>query len=224
MTVKRIAVPFEIKDTPSQDGVFSGYGSVFGVTDWYGDVVEPGAFGKSLQLWAEKGKSPAMLWQHDSRKPIGKWTRLAEDAKGLYVEGKLALKTRDGADAYEHLKEGTISGLSIGFELPKGGGEWDPKSETFRLKQIDLWEVSPVTFPANEAAQVEAVKAALDNPRDFERQLRDVLGLTQAQAKKLMAGGFKALATRDVDDETAAVVAAAAEIRSRSIISLIHKE
>jgi HK97 family phage prohead protease len=158
MKTKRLARPFEIKSL-TEEGTFSGYGSVFGVVDSYGDVVQPGAFAASLASWSDKGKTPALLWQHDSTKPCGKWSKLAEDGHGLLLEGKLALKTQQGAEAYELLKMGAISGLSIGYSIPKGGGEWDPKSETFNLKQIDLWETSLVTFPANEDAQVAAVKA-----------------------------------------------------------------
>jgi len=199
---KRLARPFEIKAV-GEDGTFSGYGSVFGNVDAYGDVIEAGAFKASLGAWADKGKLPAMLWQHDSRKPIGVWTSMVEDAKGLYVEGELALKARDGADAYELLKIKAVSGLSIGFNIPRGGAEWDPKTETYRIKQVDLWEVSPVTFPANESAQVEAVKAALEGgPAEVEEILRDA-GFSRSQAKKLMAGGWKALGLRDADGEEA---------------------
>lgn len=213
MAMRKLALPFELKAAPAEDGTFEGYGSVFGVKDWYGDVVEPGAFALSLQAWAAKGKTPAMLWQHDPKKPIGKWTRLAEDAKGLYVKGELALKTRDGADSYEHLKAGTVTGLSIGYDIPKGGGEWDPIAEVYRLKQLDLWEVSPVTFPANEAAGIESVKAAAMTTRELERFLRDA-GLSARDAKALMSGGVKALEQRDAADEE--LEALKAQIRSNT--------
>lgn len=195
MTMRRLSRPFAVKSL-SEDGAFTGYGSVFDVEDWYGDVVEKGAFTATLAAWKAKGRAPAMLWQHYSDKPIGRWTSMSEDAKGLYVEGQLALKTRDGADAYEHLKAETVSGLSIGYEIPKGGAEWDPQTETYRLHQVDLWEVSPVTFPANEDAQIESVKAALASPREFERFLRDA-GLSRNTAKAVMAGGYQAIAQRD---------------------------
>ena len=102
-------VPFEVKAV-SDDGLFSGYGSVFGVLDSYKEVVAPGAFSESLQ-----GRMPALLWQHRAGEPIGVYTAVREDAVGLYVEGKLALKTARGAEAYELLKMRALSGLSIGF-------------------------------------------------------------------------------------------------------------
>jgi len=204
VNTKHLARPFAMKALKS-DGSFTGYGSVFGVEDSYGDVVLPGAFRASLEAWKVKGRLPALLWQHRSDTPIGVWKTMAEDERGLLVEGELALKTQAGAEAYELLKLGALSGLSIGYAIPKGGGEWDPKTEQFMLKQVDLWETSLVTFPANEAAQVETVKAAIDSPKTFERFLRDA-GLSAREAKALMAEGYRALNPRDAgasdsDDE-----------------------
>lgn len=207
MNIKRINRPFDLK-VMGDGGTFSGHGAVFGNKDAYGDVIEPGAFKASLGAWADKGSLPAMLWQHDSHKPIGVWTKMAEDAAGLYVEGALAVKSRDGGDAYELIKAGAVSGLSIGYDVPKGGGEYDPKSDTFRLKQVTLWEVSPVTFPANESAQIDAVKAAIDGgPSEVEGILRDA-GFSRSQSRKLMAGGWKALGLRDADVEDAEMLQA----------------
>jgi uncharacterized protein len=202
MRTKHLARPFVVKST-KEDGSFSGYASVFGVVDSYGDVVEPGAFKASLSAWKEKGQSPALLWQHRADEPIGKWTKLEEDEKGLYAEGLILLDAGDTERrAYAHLKAGSVSGLSIGYSIPRGGAEWDPKSETYRLRQVDLWEASLVTFPANEEAQVETVKAALASPRDFERWLVRDAGLSARSAKALMSGGYKALvAERDAADE-----------------------
>jgi HK97 family phage prohead protease len=201
MACKHLARPFLLKDA-GEDGVFSGYGSVFLNEDDYGDVVEPGAFKATLGLWKSKGRLPPILWQHSAKDPIGVYTSMAEDEKGLYVEGRLLVKDDPlAARAYAHLKAGSVTGLSIGYRIPKGGAEWDPKSETYRLKQLDLAEVSLVTFPANDEAQVESVKAALAaGPKEFERFLRDA-GLSRSQAKALMSGGYKALDLRDADDE-----------------------
>jgi uncharacterized protein len=202
MNTNHRAFPFELKAAPSPDGKFSGYASVFGVKDRVGDVVEPGAFLETLRVWAEKKALPVMLWHHDPQKPIGRWTHMAEDAKGLFVEGLLALKTNDGADAYEHLKAGTVSGLSIGYSIPAGGSAWDAKTETYRLKRVELWEVSPVSIPANPEAQVEDVKAAFESPRQLERLLRSA-GLSRSQAKALLSGGYDALAARGGNDDGA---------------------
>lgn len=204
MEKKQLSGGFELRSV-SEDGTFSGHGSVFGVKDHYGDVVEPGAFSASLADWQKKGRLPKLLLQHDPRQIIGKWTAMREDARGLYVEGKLFTQLAIAKTAHTLMKEGELDGLSIGFSVPEGGMTFDRAENVNRIKAVDLWEVSVVTFPANPAAQVEAVKAALGNPREFERQLRDVLGLTQSEAKKLMAEGFKAVAPRDVSDEGPAV-------------------
>lgn len=173
--------PLEIKEL-SDDGSFSGYGSVFGNVDYYGDVVEAGAFTKTLAA-----KMPAMLWQHDSAEPIGVWTKIAEDEKGLYMEGRLLTgKVARASEAHELLKAGAIKGLSIGYR-PKAW-EWskDDIGDSIRyLKEIDLWEVSLVTFPANEAAVVTSVKS-LESIRDIEETLRDA-GFSRSEAKSLIS-------------------------------------
>lgn len=173
--------PLEIKEL-SDDGSFSGYGSVFGNVDYYGDVVEAGAFTKTLAA-----KMPAMLWQHDSAEPIGVWTKIAEDEKGLYMEGRLLTgKVSRASEAHELLKAGAVKGLSIGY-MPKVW-EWlkDNNGDSIRhLKEIDLWEVSLVTFPANEAAVVTSVKS-LESIRDIEETLRDA-GFSRSEAKSLIS-------------------------------------
>lgn len=192
----RFDMPLSIKAV-SESGEFSGYGSVFGVEDSYGDVVMPGAFQASL-----KHRMPAMLWQHAVNEPIGIYTRVEEDEKGLYVEGKLLVDTDPLAKrAHGHLKAGSLSGLSIGFNLKDY--EYDPQLEVFKLKEIDLWEISLVTFPANEEARVMNVKHSLlqgetPAPRIVERLLRDA-GFSRQQAKAFMAKGYGALDQREAE-------------------------
>jgi hypothetical protein len=191
-----LARPFEIKAV-SDEGTFSGYGSVFGVEDWYSDVVMPGAFQRSLAEHRANGTKPLLLWQHDSRAPIGVYSTVEEDRKGLYVEGQLALDVQQGREAYSLLRMGALSGLSIGYVTRRY--EVDKESDVRKLLDVDLWEISPVSFPANDKARVEAVKGLFDSPKVFERQLRDALGLTREQAKRLLAGGWSAL-LRDAGD------------------------
>lgn len=199
MANKTLSVPFKIKSV-TDEGTFSGYGSVFGVVDSYGDVVEKGAFKASLEVWEEKGKLPVMLWQHRHDEPIGVYEKMYEDEHGLFVEGRLLVEDDPLAKrAHAHMKAGSISGLSIGYSVPKGGGEWDETEDVYRLKQIKLWEVSPVTFPANEEAQIDTVKSAIQNERSFERFLREA-GLSRTQAKGLMAKGFSGLNQREAED------------------------
>lgn len=202
MKLKRLNRPFEVKSV-SDEGEFSGYGSVFGVKDAYGDVVIKGAFAKSLDQWKDQGALPAMLWQHDSREPIGVWSKMTEDDHGLLVEGRILLEAGEvERRAHAHLKAKSVRGLSIGYSVPLGGMEYDKENDAFLLKQIDLWEVSPVTFAANPEAQVETVKQALEaGPKEFERFLREA-GLSRSQAKGLMARGYEGLrGLREADDE-----------------------
>lgn len=177
-----------------EDGTIEGYGSVFGNVDSYGDIVLPGAFAKTLAAWGDKGGLPPILWQHKSSEPIGVWTAMAEDAKGLKVTGRLLVQDDPvAARAYAHLKAGSISGLSIGYSVPEGGEAFDPATGVNRLSCLNLYEVSVVTFPANEAAQVDRVRSRelLADPRALETVLRDA-GLSRGAAKAILAGGLKA--------------------------------
>ena len=163
------------------DGTVEGYGSVFGVRDSYDDVIASGAFKGTLAGHADAGTMPAMLWQHDPSQPIGIWTEMREDAKGLFIKGQLALQTRQGAEAYALLKLGALTGLSIGFIAKQWG--YDRETDVRTLTEIDLWEVSMVTFPANEKARITGVKSSSDlaTPKDAERILRDA-GFSKSEA------------------------------------------
>lgn len=198
----RLDVPFKIKAV-SEDGLFSGYGSVFGVIDSYKEVVAPGAFSESLSQ-----RTPALLWQHRSGEPIGVYSALREDQTGLYVEGKLALKTARGAEAYELLKMGAISGLSIGFVTRDDS--YDRVTGIRTLKKVDLWEVSLVTFPANDAARVSGVKSidTIASLADAESYLRDAGGLSRREATALVSR-IKSLRGRGDPDELGELLALA---------------
>ncbi|MDD2728315.1 HK97 family phage prohead protease [Malikia sp.] len=186
-------IPFKIKAV-SEDGLFSGYGSVFGVVDSYQEVVANGAFKESLDA-----RTPSLLWQHRSGEPIGVYTTVKEDNIGLYVEGKLALKTARGAEAYELLKMGAISGLSIGFVTREDS--YDRVTGVRTLKKVDLWEVSLVTFPANDAARVASVKSieSIKSLADAEAYLREAGGLGKREAVAMLAR-IKSLQGRSESD------------------------
>jgi len=198
----RLDVPFKIKAV-SEDGLFSGYGSVFGVIDSYKEVVAPGAFAESLSQ-----RTPALLWQHRSGEPIGVYSALREDQTGLYVEGKLALKTARGAEAYELLKMGAISGISIGFMTREDS--YDRVTDVRTLKKVDLWEVSLVTFPANDAARVSGVKSidTIASLADAESYLRDAGGLSRREATAFVSR-IKSLHGRGDPDELGELLALA---------------
>ncbi|MDU1061627.1 MAG: HK97 family phage prohead protease [Leclercia adecarboxylata] len=200
MTIKRrIDVPLEVKSV-SEAGEFEGYGSVFGIKDSYGDIVVPGAFAKSLNTWSQKGRMPAMLWQHKMSEPIGVYTEMREDDVGLFVKGRLLIDDDPLARrAHAHMKAGSLTGLSIGYVLIDW--EYSKDKEGWLLKEIDLWEVSPVTFPANDEARIEDVKAALSrgeipSQKSIENILRDT-GLSSSQAKAFISSGYGALNKRD---------------------------
>lgn len=204
MEIKHLNVPLKIKSV-SETGEFEGYGSVFGVEDSYGDAVMKGAFLRSLTEWAAKGRLPSMLWQHQMSEPIGIYTEMKEDEHGLYVKGRLLIDDDPLAKrAYAHLKAGSLGGLSIGYILRDY--EYDKSLGIYKLKDIDLWEVSLVTFPANEEAQVTNVKTMLQNgetpsPSNVEKALREALGFSRTQAKAFMAKGYSALNQREVDPD-----------------------
>lgn len=135
---------------PGGEGRISGYASLFGATDLSGDRVLPGAFLASLRRRGTTGIR--MLWQHDPARPIGIWTRLTETATGLFAEGRLALDTAGGREAFELIRAGAVDGLSIGFRtrLARRGSEGAKRL----LAEIDLWEISVVTFPMQERARL----------------------------------------------------------------------
>lgn len=199
LNTKRLYCPFEVKEI-TEAGIFSGYASVFGNVDAYGDMVMPGAFTKSL---AEK--KPALLWQHNSREPIGVWRDFKENEKGLFATGQLLV---DGVarakEAYALLKAGALNGLSIGYRLR--GYEWEKinDEEVCKLTDIDLWEVSLVTFPANDEARISDVKEAiseLESVRDVEGYLREA-GLSRSEAKGIISQ-LKALSLREAEEAAA---------------------
>ena len=154
----------EIKAVDDQ-GTFEGHGSVFGVVDSYGDVVVKGAFVKTL---AERGNKIKMLWQHDTNEVIGVFEHMYEDDYGLKVRGKLALGTQRGKEAYELIKMGALEGLSIGYSTIQD--EYDPKKGIRYLKEVKLYEISLVTFPANEEANVSKVKSAFEDLTAEQRE------------------------------------------------------
>lgn len=172
-------------------GTFEGYASVFGGVDSYGDTILKGAFESTLR----QNGLPKMFWQHDWGMPIGKWTFAKEDDHGLYVKGELTPGLRQAEDVHAALRHGTLDGLSIGGFVKQG--DYDT-TETGRIirKWSNLVEVSPVVFPADNAARVDAstVKGAdlleaieeIATVRDLESLLRDAAGLSKSAATALI--------------------------------------
>ena len=195
----RIDSRLEIKEI-SQTGTFCGYGSVYGVIDEGDDIVMHGAFAESLASANAKGIMPALLWQHRSAEPIGAYTKMAEDANGLYVEGKLAMKTQRGAEAYELMAMNAVSGLSVGFMTREDS--FDQKTGIRTIKKGDLFECSLVTFPMNGLARGSGVKS-IDEITDFKSActyLRNAGRFSRSEATALVAC-LKQLSLRNAADE-----------------------
>lgn len=227
----RLRFDMEVKFASDKTGVFSGYGAITGNIDSGGDKLDRGAFKATLREWEDKGKYPPMLLQHgggflggaDDMLPVGKWTSMEENAKGLKVEGELfALGTERGQYIYEGLKAGALDGLSIGYrakEFVLGTKPGDPRRT---LKSVDLIELSIVTFPMNDKARIGAVKSAdIKTIREFEEALRNGMlpPLSASEAKGLLAGGFKAIRSErdagEANDELAEIIRRNMKLLSR---------
>ncbi|GAA5559285.1 hypothetical protein Asch03_03473 [Acinetobacter schindleri] len=209
MQVKYLNVPLKIKSV-SDTGEFEGYASVFDVVDSYGDVVVKGAFQKTLEEWKKRGDLPPVLWQHQMSEPIGPFLEMREDEHGLFVRGKLLVDDDPLAKrALAHMKAGSVKGMSIGYIVVDA--EYHKQDDLYYLKEIDLWEVSIVTFPANTEAKITEVKQSLrkgeiPSPSKVEKALREVMGFSVKQAKAFMAKGYSALdSQRDVESPKTAL-------------------
>lgn len=211
--MERMAIPLrELKLAPASGGAmhFAGYGAVFGNVDSYGDVIKKGAFARSLHEAKTSGLWPAMLSQHggwgmtaQDMTPVGAWTELEEDDVGLKVAGDLAPTPR-GQELYALMKMAprpAINGLSIGYMPIKWTNRSKPEEPRRTLEEIKLYEISPVTFPANGKARVGNVKAIdeLNSLAEVEEYLREA-GFSIAEAKGLVARVKRASPREAVDD------------------------
>ena len=143
----------ELKSLDSH-GRFAGYASIFDVIDSQRDRMRHGAFRQSLKSRSTPVK---LLWQHQWEHPIGVIDAIFEDAKGLYVEGRLLLEVAKAREAHALLKAGAVRGMSIGYQAKQS--RRCPDSGVRELAEVELWEVSIVTLPANAQANVTVVKS-----------------------------------------------------------------
>lgn len=210
MELRFIERPFEVKAV-QDDGVFEGFGSVFGNVDLYKEIVAPGAFTETLAAWRASGRLPPVLWQHRSGEPVGPHLEIEERPVGLWVKGQLLVDDVQRAkEARALMKAKAVNGLSMGFVTREDS--YDRVTGIRTLKKVDLWEVSIVTFPANPAAQITSVKSAIDHINTFaeaEAFLREVGRLSKSDATGLVAR-FKSLAGRSESDEEGRLVKALA--------------
>lgn len=199
--MNRKSFNLEIKAV-QEDGFFSGYGAVFGNVDWYNDVILPGAFSKTLEEWALKNKFPPVLWNHNDSEPIGVYTKIYEDAKGLYVEGRLLINDVPRAKStHALLKAGAIDGLSIGYITKKANKQTNGIRE---LVELGLGEISIVTTPANEESLITSVKSKLEGGElpslpEFEKFLRES-GFSKSQATAIAGKGLRHLLSESEDE------------------------
>lgn len=181
----------EIKSL-TEEGVIEGYASIFNNVDHGGDKVMPGAFAEGLNKARQAGRTVKMLWNHDSSQPIGVWEDLAEDGRGLRGTGRLVMDVPKAREVHALMKAGAVGGLSIGYQTVKS----EPEGNIRLLKQVELFEISPVTFPMNERAKISSVKAEGTDEiveklaagdrlteREFERLVKG-LGLSNSQAER----------------------------------------
>ena len=168
-----------------------GYASLFGQPDGGGDRVAPGAYARSLAALKARGGRVKMLWQHDPAQPIGIWDEVREDARGLYVKGRLLAKLQRGREAMALIEAGAIDGLSIGYRTRRA--HKDAQGHRV-LSDLDLWEVSLVTFPMLPEARL-AVDGKAAGPRSGGRsqtatwQRLSTLSRSLVAARKAMRDG-----------------------------------
>ncbi len=195
--IKSSIKAYNDEDEDKNYGTFEGYGSVFGNKDLGNDVIEAGAFAKSLKR--RKPQNVKLLYQHKSDMPIGVFDEIKEDEHGLVVKGRLALKTQAGAEAYELLKMGALDGLSIGFRVNPKEVSYDKRGNKRIIKEVDLMEVSLVTFPMNPQATVRSVKGEEISIREWENGMRDAFSLSRSEAKMAAKAVTDAFGQREVD-------------------------
>jgi Escherichia/Staphylococcus phage prohead protease len=178
------------------DGTFSGYASLFGKEDMGHDIVLPGAFKPSLDKRGAAGIK--LLYQHDPNEPIGVWSDIHEDEIGLFVKGRLLPDVSRAKEVLSLMRAGALDGLSIGFKTVKA--KRNSRNGTRSLSEVDLWEISIVTFPMLPDARINSVKNRigqdLPTQREFERWLTQDAGFTRAQARTVIRDGFKTVVVK----------------------------
>lgn len=192
----------------SDDGLFSGYGSVFGVVDSYNEVVAPGAFLESIADAKSRGRTFPVLWQHRTGEPIGSWDieSLKEDDRGLVGAGSLWLEDAAYARiAYRGMKSRAITGLSIGYYVRESNR--DEKTGIRTLTKLDLVEISIVTVPANDEARTDVIKSKLAHGSlptlpEFEQLLREA-GFSKTQSAVIANRGLSHMLRSESEGETA---------------------
>ncbi|GAB4577258.1 MAG: hypothetical protein Tsb008_23340 [Rhodothalassiaceae bacterium] len=208
MTETTFPTSFELKGAEAE-GVIEGYAAIFTAVDGGRDSIQPGAFSRTLAERLASGVR--LLWQHDPKEPIGTIEALREDARGLYVKARLDLALGRAREALSLLRKGGLDGLSIGYRIRRAR---EDRARRIRLiDEVDLEEISLVTFPMQPAARVLAVKAMpRGSIREFEAFLRDAGGFSRREAKAIAAHGLKAAVRRDAGADRHAILTGIARL------------
>lgn len=191
-------------------GLIEGYASVFGGVDCYSSFVVKGAYAATLAKHRANGTTPAMLWAHDTAQPLGRWTSIEEDARGLKVTGQINLQTEVGRRTFEHLRAGDVNGLSVGFNY--SNDDIEQVDGVTYFKKIDLVEISVVSVPADTLARISAIRSPIAKPntiRALEEALEQI-GFSRREARGIAAKGFAGLGMPDESEELIAAIRAAA--------------
>jgi len=180
------------------DGTFEGYASVFNNKDLGNDVIKQGAFSESIK--GKKPKQIKLLYQHKTDEPIGVIDSLVEDTRGLKIKGRLAMGTQKGKEVFELMKMGALDSMSIGYRLSPDDYKYSDKLKKRTITNLDLMEISMVTFPMNPKAKITKVKLAEMNVREIEHYLRDV-GLMSSSVAKQSANVLYKSFNHEVDEQ-----------------------
>ncbi len=201
ITLKKASPATQLKFS-GDAGTFEGYASTFDVIDQGGDIVVKGAYAKTLTERGARGIK--LLFDHNPSQPIGMWEELREDDVGLYARGRLLLDVPKAAEVYTLMRAGAVDGLSIGYRVVNSAR--DTTQGARLLQEVDLREISVVTFPMNETSLIAWVKGTLPTEREMERWLTQDAGFSRSQARTIIQSGFKSLqaATPGAGDEGSA--------------------
>lgn len=189
---KTLDLNLELKGDGDDAWTFTGYGNTFNHKDRVGDITMPGAFSKSLERHRKSGTMPALCMHHDLKRPVGKFLEVEEDSVGLSVRGELTKGVRDAEEARLLMKADVLTSMSIGY-IPVEE-EWDRDKKANLLHEVDIFEISLVTIPANQQSLITGVKDADGKPliRQLELALREA-GLSRREAKAVLSSGFSAV-------------------------------
>lgn len=178
------SIPFQVAEvkTVLKKREWEGYASTFGNMDSYGDIIEPGAFRKTISERGPHGTGQIKaLWEH--WEPFGKIIELSEDGNGLWMKGR-ATDTAENQDRLKYMDDGVVDSMSIGFSIPEGKSWWEDDMHTRHIEEVKLYEVSAVMFPANELAVVSNVRKSAELNRLLKTVSADDL-LAELRSKEL---------------------------------------